>query len=132
MQITTAFPSEFLRAADLQGRQIEVVMDRVEMKEIGGDQKPVLYFEGKQRGLVLNKTNAGTISDTYGDETEGWAGEHVIIYPAETDYQGKRVPCIRVKVPRPQSRVAEPQRAVAPPQAPPNSASINIEDEIPF
>ena len=58
MDINAAFPGEFLKAADLQGRQAAVVIDRVEMQKVGDDHKPVAYFQGKDRGLVLNKTNA--------------------------------------------------------------------------
>ena len=48
-----------------------------------------MYFEGKPKGLVLNKTNANTISDAYGDETEHWEGKEIVLYEAEVEqYQG--------------------------------------------
>lgn len=126
MNINTAFPSEYIRAADLQGREIEVIMTHVEMKDIGGDHKPVLYFEGKTRGLVLNKTNTAAITDVYGDETDGWAGQKIIIYPTKVDYQGKRVDAIRIRVVRAIQRVAEP----AAPHAGTNVQ--RVDDAIPF
>jgi arabinogalactan endo-1,4-beta-galactosidase len=96
MKISSAFPSNYLKCSDLQDRNVKVVMDRVEYEEIGGDQKPVLYFQGKDKGIVLNKTNSNNISAAYGDETDDWHGQEIVLYPAMTDFQGKTVPCIRV------------------------------------
>jgi hypothetical protein len=73
MRMSSAFPSNYLRAADLQGRNVTVTIDRVAMEDIGGDHKPVLYFRGKEKGMVLNKTNGNNISAAYGDETDDWA-----------------------------------------------------------
>ena len=67
MRVSAAFPSPYLKASDLQGRRIPVKILRVEMQELGDELKPVVYFEGKAKGLVLNKTNANTISAAKGD-----------------------------------------------------------------
>jgi hypothetical protein len=69
-----------------------------------GETKPVLYFVGKKKGLVLNKTNATKLSAAYGDETDEWAGKDVILYPDQATFQGRVVDCIRVRVP---AKVAE-------------------------
>jgi len=61
MKIGAAFPGQFIKAADLQGKRVSVVIDRVEMEDIGGETKPVVHFRNKERGLVLNKTNANAI-----------------------------------------------------------------------
>lgn len=131
MRMSTAFPSKYLRAADLQGRDVTVTIERVEMADIGdGDEKPVIYFRGKEKGLVLNKTNAGSISDALGDETEDWTGAAIIIFPTKTDYQGKRVDAIRVRVPR---QVPRAEKA-APPTGNGEGAEHPYADdqEIPF
>ena len=96
MDINSSFPSDWLKAADLQGRAIVATMSHVNMEEIGGDKKPVLYFQGKDKGLVLNKTNANAIAEIYGGETNGWAGQAIEVRPDKTDFQGRRVDCIRV------------------------------------
>jgi hypothetical protein len=90
MRISAAFPSTYLKAADLQGQQVTVKIDRVELDEIGGEHKPIVYFQGKQRGLVLNKTNANAIAQAYGDDTDNWHGGDVIMYPTMVDYQGRQ------------------------------------------
>lgn len=99
MRISNAFPSDYLKAADLDGRQVKVVMSHVEMRDIGGDHKPILFFQGKEKGMVLNKTNANNITGMYGDDTESWAGREIVLFEAAVDFQGKTVPAIRVKAP---------------------------------
>ena len=99
MKASTMFPSEFLRAGDLDGPKL-YTMTSVEMRDIGGDHKPVLFFQETEKGVILNKTNNNTIVQAYGDETEGWAGKQIVLYPSETDYQGKRVACIRMRKPK--------------------------------
>src|SRR5678810_462233 len=99
MKISTAFPSDYLKSADLQDRTVIVTMDRVEMADIGDDHKPVLFFHGKTKGLVLNKTNSNTIASVYGDDTDYWRGQPLALFPCMVDFQGRQVQAIRVKVP---------------------------------
>jgi hypothetical protein len=108
VKISAAFPSNYLKAADLNDRNVMVVMDRVEMEDIGGDHKPILYFQGKDKGLVLNKTNSNNISAIYGDDTDEWTGRQIVLYPAMTDFQGKTVPCIRVRAPAAKDKPVQP------------------------
>ena len=86
MKVGAMFPSNYIRAADLQDRQITVTIDRVMMEDIGSDHKPVVYFQGKEKGLVLNKTNTTAIAHGYGDDTDDWTGAEIIIYPSTTDF----------------------------------------------
>ena len=65
------------------------------------EKKPVLYFIGKAKGLVLNKTNGETLSSAYGDETDVWRESIVVLYPTTTSFKGQTVPCLRVRVPTP-------------------------------
>lgn len=99
MKMSEEFPSKYLKAADLQGRDVRATMANVEREKIGDDFKPVLYFKGKEKGVVLNKTNAGTISDAYGDDTEDWFDQPLILFSVMVDFQGKVAPAIRCRVP---------------------------------
>jgi len=99
MRIDDAFPSNYLKAKDLENKEVQVVIESVTMEDIGDGDKPVLRFVKSKKGLVCNKTNALTISDSLGEETDDWVGKDLILYPAKTMYEGKMVPCIRVKVP---------------------------------
>lgn len=130
MKISSAFPSDYLKAADLQDQNVRVVMSHVEMKDIGDDHKPVLHFQGKDKGLVLNKTNANNITHAYGDDTDGWAGKEIILYPTMVDFQGKSVEAIRVRSPQPKDRQTN-LKAVAGGAAP-AGAGRDPNDEIPF
>lgn len=98
--INQAFPSKYLSAPDLNDTEVTVTMDKVTFEEVGSDKdlKPILYFTGKKKGLVLNKTNARKITEITGSGiTEEWAGQQIRLYPTETTFGADIVECIRVK-----------------------------------
>lgn len=97
MNINNAFPSTYLKAADLQGRRANVTIENVQFEDIGGDEKPVVYFQNKSRGMVLNKTNANMIAEIANStETDEWPGVKICLYATKVDFQGRRVDAIRV------------------------------------
>lgn len=103
MDINSAFATKYLKASDLQGRDVTVRMGRVEQEKVGDDHKLILYFQGKEKGMVLNKTNANAIADVYGPETGDWYGQPIILFEQMVDFQGKRVPGLRIRAPRQQA-----------------------------
>jgi hypothetical protein len=129
MRISEQFPSKYLRASDLDGEQT-AVMGRVEMEEVGTDKerKPVLYFQGLDKGLVLNKTNSGTISQLYGDDTDDWAGEAITLFSAMVSFQGETKPAVRVRAPSRKKAAA----ATASGSQKKISAAEQADDGIPF
>lgn len=129
MNIESAFPSNYLKASDLGEAQPVVTIDRVEIEAIGRNKemKPVIYFQGKEKGLVLNKTNATKIAGLVGSkDTDDWHGCRVRIYATETEFGGETVECIRIK-PAPANGAA----SKAKPEPQPVAADVE-EDEIPF
>jgi len=114
MDINGAFPSTYLKTADLQGQRVPVQIAHVRVEPVGQgkDQEdlPIVYFQGKQKGMVLNKTNANTIAAAYGPETDMWTGQTITLYPTTTDFAGRTVPCLRVDC-----GAAAPQQAPAEP-----------------
>ena len=103
MNIHTAFPSKWVREADLLNRDVTVQISSVQIQNLAGEGqdeelKPVVYFTGREKGLGLNKTNANTIEDMFGAETDDWIGKWIVLHPDETDFGGKRVPCIRIRL----------------------------------
>lgn len=113
MNIDEAFPSNFLKCADLQGRAVQIRMNYLKFEDVGDGNKPVLYFIGKEKGLVLNKTNANMISEMYGTETDNWVNQVIELYPTKADFQGKRVDAIRVRPPTVQQQpAAQPDRII--------------------
>lgn len=130
MKIGAAFPGQYLKAADLQGKRVRVVIDKVDMEDIGGETKPVLHFRGKNRGVVLNKTNANAIWGINGsDDTDDWPGTEIVLFPSKTDFQGKRVDCIRIDPPDQSAPKPQPQPKPAP-QAEPDFADEDT--SVPF
>lgn len=146
MIINEAFPSNYLKAADLQGKSPLVKIDRVAYEEINNERKLAMYFVGKDKPMILNKTNANTIASAYGQDTDDWCDAEIVLFMAMVDFQGKTVEALRVKIPprKPVSRREEPRRA--PPrddyrgderdlsaQRPaPAMAPADIDDDIPF
>ena len=100
MNINEAFPSNYLKASDLGTGQPVVTIKHVEQEPVGRDRemKAVLYFEGKEKGVVLNKTNAKKITDLVGSpDTDDWAGFKIRLFATTTEFGGETVECIRVK-----------------------------------
>jgi hypothetical protein len=136
MKISEKFASNLLKAEDLQGRKVHVVIASVGEEDIGEDHKPVAYFRGKQKGLVLNKTNAAYLANAISDETDEWAGHEIVLYPAKVNFQGKMVDAIRVEMPangaarasNAHTQASQPVRPVEPRQ----TAAEELDDEIPF
>ncbi len=93
------FPSNFLKAADLNNRTVKVKIDKVIFEEIGQekDKKPVMYFADVKKGLVLNKTNATTIGGVHGQEIEGWTGREIELFSMMVPFNGQNVAAIRVR-----------------------------------
>lgn len=98
--VNDMFPSKYLTAGDLKKKAHKLIMGGLEEAEVGDgkEKKWLLQFKGKDKGLVLNKTNTNMIAEYYGPETDAWDGKEVIVYPTKTSFQGKPVDCIRVKV----------------------------------
>lgn len=125
MNIDTAFPSNFLKASDLGQSSPVVTIDRIEIEPIGRERemKPVVYFKGKEKGLVLNKTNGKKIAELTGSkDTDDWNGCQIRIYATETEFGGETVECIRVK-------------AIGTAKTPPKPQPVEDvveEDEVPF
>lgn len=91
--------SKWLTANDLKGKEIKVTVDGSKVEEVGDTHKLCVYFKGKEKGLALNKTNARMIAETYGRDSEDWTGKEIVLYPTKTEFQGKLVDCIRVRIP---------------------------------
>lgn len=111
MKISEAFPSRFLSAADLDGAAVRVVIADCTPEELDEHEqpKPVLRFQGRQKGLVLNRTNANVLVEAWGDETDDWRGREVELYPARVQFGTRLVDAIRLRVPPPPG--AEPKAA---------------------
>jgi len=128
----------YLKAADLP-RDVVVTISGFDSTEFSEDDgykhnKLVLSFAGKDKSLVLNKTNAATIGEMLGKNVDAWVGQQITIGPDKTQFGGRLVDCIRVRYQRPEAAPA-PQQAA--PQPAPQPAAVggvpnDFDQEIPF
>lgn len=133
MELANIFPSKYIKATDLQGREATVVIERAEIETLGDDRKLVLYFKGKEKGLVTNRTNADRIAHMYGTNTDMWIGQPVVLFCDMVNFQGRVVEAIRV---RPPTRPAAPRAGNTVTTSPQrmNSQPLDVErgDPIPY
>lgn len=97
------FPGKYVKAGELRGRDVTVTIESIEprheLARTDGtkEYKPILRFAGKEKGMVLNKTNATTIAGLFGPEVSAWIGRSITIYPAHIQAFGKAHVAIRVR-----------------------------------
>ena len=101
-QYEALFDSKFLRWFDIAGKEVPVTITSVKQEELtlrGGAKKkaPVITMEGKQKQLVLNRTNADSIAEVHGPKPSLWVGKRITLFVTTTNLKGKQVNCIRVK-----------------------------------
>jgi hypothetical protein len=92
------FSGNSLKAEDLNGIEPVVTIEKVTTKSFDdGSRKPIVHFKGKEKTLVCNKTNWNAIVEITGEEdSDNWTGHRIKLVVAKVDFQGKRVPAIRV------------------------------------
>jgi hypothetical protein len=121
MRVSEVFPSNFIAAGDLDGRDVTVTVakcaDKNTVKREDGTliDKPILYFKETPMGMIVGKTNARAIRLSHGNEMSKWTGKQITIYPTSTSISKKMaeqngsiilssngkmatVACIRVRV----------------------------------
>ena len=103
MKLSDVFPSKYLKAEDLdadlpvtiKGSGIESFVDRSTGKK---SEKLIIYFEGVDKGLLLNKTNFKAIVEATGqDDSANWNGNSIVLTVLDVDSFGDIVAAIRIK-----------------------------------
>ena len=98
--------SQYLRAADLAKKSVTLVpkaWETVEFEETNRSgekyqaKKIVIFFEGKDKGWVVNKTNAKAMEYAYGPSPDEWIGKKIELYPTLVSFADQRVEAIRVR-----------------------------------
>jgi hypothetical protein len=125
MKFNTLFPSKYLQASDFEDTPRTMKIESVTLEKMqDGTAKPLVSFEGADKGLILNRTNGSVLVELYGGDTNDWVGESVTLFAAVTDFQGKRVPCIRLRAPQKAGKKAAASDPLA--------SLDDLQDEIPF
>lgn len=92
MNINQMYPSKYIKSDDLQGQRLKLQIMSVTIEEVGdGEHKPVMRFIGKEKGMVLNKTNALALAVAFGDDTISWQGREIELLAMPVMFQGKQV-----------------------------------------
>ena len=101
MKLSDAFPSRYLRAADLD-KPVLATIDSVSQQTIGDDLRIVIEFaERDLKDLVANVTNCRSIAKIVGsDDTDDWHGHRIVLYVTEVAFKGETVDAIRVRAPK--------------------------------
>ena len=98
MELSDVFKSASLKAADIAGREVALTISGFKSQDFDDGTKLILSFQETEKDLICNKTNANTIRDMYGSTIDNWVGKQIVLIQSQTDYGGKQVPCIRVKI----------------------------------
>jgi hypothetical protein len=113
--------SRFLRADELSGEK-KLRIKSVTEETVGAgaerETKLVVWFTNTERGLVLNRLNNRTLRGAFGDDTAGWVGKVIIIFPMQVEMRGKMVPGLRVRIPPPKHAAGNGQIVAAQPKPP--------------
>ena len=79
MLVSKLYPRRYATGEDLAGKTPTLPVRKVTMEKVGPVQKPVIYFHGAQKGIVLTATLARDIRDILGDDTDGWTDQPVTL-----------------------------------------------------
>lgn len=121
MKVAQLHPSLYLKAADIE-EDVSVVIQDLKMESMkdnegNEEQKPVLFFLGFDKALVLNSTNKKRILAQHpAEDTDEWRGKRITLTKEWVEAFGKADWAIRVKM-------LPPQGKTTPKAAPEPSAS---------
>lgn len=110
--------SEFLCAADLDGRDWHVTIRGVKVAHIEKNavvqqaaSKGAVAFtdgpecDGARKPMLINATNTRAIVKLYGKNPRAWTGKRITLYPTTVAMKGETKDCIRVRPSAPPSSV---------------------------
>lgn len=109
------FPTLWFKAEDLRSPTGKGFVEKtltiagLKLEEVGGnedqnrppDKKWAVQFKDETKSLILNKTNAQTIADALGDDSDDWLGSQIILFVMTVNSPNGPQPGIRVRVPAP-------------------------------
>jgi len=108
MDYRSFFDRDYIAAFDLNGKDVTLTISKAiggELTAQGGrkSKRPVVYFEGREKAMVLNRTNGKTIAALYGNDVNAWVGKQITLFPTTTTFGSETVECIRIRPAVPQA-----------------------------
>src|SRR5262249_40580601 len=96
------FGGKFMKAEHVTKPFVGVVAAVTDelVNEHESKKRPVIYFEGHERGVVLNSTRYDAMSHLGNSkDTDDWLGMRVGVRRGKTRFAGKQVDCIEFTAP---------------------------------
>jgi hypothetical protein len=101
--------SRFLGATDLAGVAHVVQIERITSEQLqDGKVKPAIHFVGKQKALLCNKTNWGTLGAAFGKDLNSWIGRSIELFAMPCQGPNGMTQGVRVRA------ITEPAAALQP------------------
>jgi hypothetical protein len=113
--------SRYLKAEDLVGKTYNVAIEHVEDVQFDRGVKPVIYFRGWKKGLVVNATNFDVLAAAIDGDSQKWVKHTVTLSGTKVPFSGKQVDSIKISVPKVSVRLVKE----------PTAADPELDDEIP-
>jgi hypothetical protein len=91
----------YLKAEHLGGRKTIVTIDHVVVEETHGasgkaEEKPVMYFRGARKGLILSPTNQRALRDLFGDDVQACFDQRIQLEAITLRVAGRDTQPIRI------------------------------------
>jgi hypothetical protein len=126
-RVSEMIVSKFLKKEDFDDDRVCTIKG-VKLEDMPGDsgeQKWVLYFREEQKGMVMNLTTIRVLEQAFGDDTDHWVGNKVMVYvDPNVSFGGKVVGGLRLRTPKKQGTKAPPP--------PPPPDEFEPDSDIPF
>lgn len=99
------YQSRFLDASDLAKAQVPVKISRITTEAIRDPQdfkklvrKILIFFEGKKKPMVVNKSNFKFLRSQFGEDTDAWIGQQLLVYSVPMEAFGRTVDALRLRM----------------------------------
>jgi hypothetical protein len=93
-------PPLYLKPEHLKGKRVTVQIQRIAIEEVHphgrAEQKPVAYFVGKEKGLILSPTNQRTLKTLFGDDCTAAHSKLVTLEATPIQVAGRDTTPIRI------------------------------------
>ena len=127
------FQSQYFQAADVAARPMTLTIKGVaeELVGTGSDRElkcAVSVLEDSRR-LLTNKTNFVTMEEAFGEDCDDWPGHRITLVRAFVDFQGRRVPALRVEIPAPPTKRSTRSTSPPPVEEPDDDAADGADAE---
>ncbi len=124
MRKSDVFESKYLKSAEIPEATFvplvirECVLENLAQEGKPAENKPVLYFVNKQKGMILNAGNWDILETAYGD-SDDWGNKPVSVYITPTTMPNG-TPCMGLRLSiakqKPIKGAGKPKPAPLPPQ----------------